>query len=387
MRIGIDARFLTHPQSGGFKTYTENLIQFMCEIDEKNQYYVYIDRLLLGKKISQKSNWHFKVVPGKLPLLGMPLREQIFLKKQIVTDQVDVVHYLCNTASTGVTKKTIVTLHDIIQVVSDNPFNLSRNLSDQKRWAIMAYSKWVINKAIRKVDRIITVSKYEKDQIVRQFDLDSDRVTVIPLAPNPIFKPAQSEEKEMWRAKLSTIFGIRKRFILGMGYEPRKNIDILIKAFSQIASEFKDVDLVIVCAHEDRRLHFKRLANKFDLGDRVVILGSLSASDLLILYSLSEAFVFPSERESFGLPPLEAISCGTPTIAMNLTSMPEVLGQGVLLIDGKEIQVWADSIRRVLIDEDLRSQLIDCGLKQASTFTWQKCARETIRVYKDILYE
>ena len=384
MRIGIDARFLTHPQRGGFKTYTQNLIMSLSEVDSVNDYFVYLDRLLPDDKLPQKRNWHYKVVRGDFPVLGMPLREQLFLKRQIIKDRLDVVHFLCNTAPVNLTERYVVTLHDTIQVTTKNRFELWRGLLSRKRWAA-AYSKWVINKSIKSASRIITVSDFERKQIGHQFNVSYGHIAAIHLAPNPIFKPASSAEKSAWRSKLSQMHGIHKKFIFGVGYEARKNIDFLIEIYSRLTSEYEELDLVIVCAEEKRRSYFKKLSEELGLAGKIFILGSLPAEELAVLYNLAEAFIYPSERESFGLPPLEAISCGAPTIAMNVTSMPEILEDGALLIDGKDPQVWSDAFRHVVDNEEFRLQLIYRGLERASKFNWQRCARETIQVYSDIV--
>lgn len=386
MRIGIDARFLTHPQFGGFKTYTVNLIEALGSVDKNNQYVLYLDRQPSSDDapIPRSPNFVYRVIPADLPLIGMPLREQVLLGWQIAKDQLDIVHFLCNTASVRAIGTYIVTLHDTIQLTSSNPFSLLKSPTEHKRWAMLAYSKWAINGSVRKADRIVTVSEFEKGQIVRQLAIDPDRVSVTHLAPNSIYKPASPEEKRSWRAKLPALFGIKKKFVMGVGYEPRKNIQILIESFVKIASKFEDLDLVIVCADETRRINFQQLAGKFNLDGRVIILGSLPAKELLILYNLAECFVYPSERESFGLPPLEAFACGTPTIAMNMTSMPEVLGDGALMIDGKDVEIWANATERVLMDDGLRSSLIRRGLERASRLTWRNCALNTIQVYESV---
>ena len=94
--------------------------------------------------------------------------------------------------------------------------------------------------------------------------------------------------------------------------------------------------------------------------------------------------MFPSERESFGLPPLEAISCGAPTIAMNSSSLPEILGEGALFVEGKNVQQWADTLRKVLVDPNLRLKMIENGLRRASELNWENCARNTIQVYQQV---
>lgn len=385
MRIGIDARFLSHPQRGGFKTYTENLIMALSEVDDTNQYVVYLDRPIVDDHLPRKDNWHYSVVDGSFPVLGMVFREQVLLKKKIARDQLDLVHFLCNTSPSHMKGRYVVTLHDTIQIVAKNQFHLLRSLSAHKQWAIMAYSQWAINRSISSADRIVTVSNYEQKQISDHFKILTQRIVPIHLAPNPIYKPASETEKNIWRSDLPGKFGVQKKFILAVGYEPRKNIELLIETFGKLSIAHDDLDLVVVCAENKRRMYFQELAREFNLSERIHVLDSLPPDSLVVLYNLTEAFIFPSERESFGLPPLEAISCGAPTIVMKKTSLPEVLGEAVLFVEGKDVQSWAASIENVLSDRNLRLHLVDKGLKQAAMFTWHRCAMDTIQVYKDVL--
>jgi glycosyltransferase involved in cell wall biosynthesis len=387
MRIGIDARFLTHPQVGGFKTYTENLVNALGQVDSANHYVIYVDRPLPPEGLPQPENFTYVVVDGTLPIVGMPVREQIRLKQRMANDHLDLIHFLCNTAPVGVPGKFVVTLHDTIQVKSAQPFKLVQGLAGYKHWAMTAYSKWAILKTVQAAQRIITVSNYEKTQIAEQLDIAPERVCVTHLAPNPVFALARPEVSAVWRKELPQKFGVQKKFVLGVGYEPRKNIPLLIEMFSQLAPALPDLDLVIVAAESTWRLVFAEMAAQRGLSERINILKAVTPNELAMLLNLAEVFVYPSERESFGLPPLEALACGAPTIAMNMTSLPEILEDGAILIDGKDVQTWANGIRQVVVDDSLRQDLARRGLQQAAKLTWQRCARDTIEVYRTVAAE
>lgn len=210
------------------------------------------------------------------------------------------------------------------------------------------------------------------------------RVCVTYMAANPVFAQASPQAQDAWRSELRPRLRLPDRFVLGVGYEPRKNIPLLIEAFSRLAQKVPDVGLVIVAAHAERGSHFRELSHELRLGDRVCVLGGMHPKDLAALYNLADVFVFPSDRESVGLPPLEAMACGVPTIAMNLTSIPEVVGDGGILLDGTSPDRWADAIERVLKDETLRRDLSIRGLRQAKSFSWRRCAEETIEVYRSV---
>ena len=381
MKIAIDARFLTHPQPGGFKTYTKNLITALGQVDVDNHYIIYVDRPPADGALPQQDNFTYKVVDGTLPVIGMPLREQFHLKKQITRDKPDVVHFLCNTAPVGLPDAYVLTLHDTIQVTNPEPFHLFQNPAGHKRWGIMAYSKWAITRTVQKAQKVITVSNYEREEIIKQLHVLPDRVCVTHLAPDAVFQAADQATRETWRAAAQRKYGLPRSFIMGIGYEPRKNIPFLIEVFAHLAVTHPELAHVVVVANEASRSTFAQLVSDYQLSQRVVILPALPLSELMVLYNLAELFVFPSERESFGLPPLEALACGTPTVAMARTSLPEILGDGALLVEGKDVESWANAVEQMLLNQELRQEFIQKGLQRAAQLTWQQCARETIQVY------
>jgi glycosyltransferase involved in cell wall biosynthesis len=389
MRIGIDARFLTHPQRGGFKTYTINLINALALVDHENEYIFYVDRELEDISIlrNQNGNHKIKVVENKLPGVGMPFREQVFLRRHINKDSLDIVHFLCNTATTNLPGTFVLTLHDTIQLTSEPKIDLKKGYGTNKREAIMAYSKWAIERTARAAKKIITVSSYEKEQIAAQLDIHPDRIGVTHLAPNSSFKPACNQQRTEWRSLLTEKFGISGPFILAMGYEPRKNIPLLIEVFASLAQEFPKHELVIVAAEANSREAFKRLAQECLVENKVRVLEALVPEELAILYNLTDVFAFPSERESFGLPPLEALACGAPVVAMDATSLPEILENGAIMVKNKDITAWKNAITCVIGNENLRADLIEKGLEQAAKFSWEECARKTLSLYQEAVTE
>jgi len=385
MRIGIDARFLTHPQPGGFKTYTTNLITTLGEIDRDNDYVVYVDRRPADPgALPAHPNFTCQMVHGTLPGLGMPLREQVLLRRRIAVDRLDLVHFLCNTATIGLRTRHVVTLHDTIQLTPRTSITVRRTPADRWRRAQAAYSNYTTRRAARTASRLIAVSHHEKQSISVVLGVPPERVSVIHSAPDPAFVLADGHEGKPAGVPTAPASGVRSPYILGVGYEPRKNIELLIEVFAELATERHDLQLVVVAAHEGRRRELQAHVRDRGLEPRAVILGALPTPCLARLYRGAEALVFPSEREGFGLPPLEAMASGIPTVAMRASSVPEVVGDGALLVDGAEVGKWVAAVRHVLSSPALRADLVRRGLERAATFSWTRCAEQTIAVYRGV---
>jgi len=387
VRIGLDARFLTHPQPGGFKTYTVNLVNALGELDNDIEYVVWVDRIPRNVTLPRHESLSYRVVRGDVPLVGTPWREQVGLRRQISRDRVDLVHFLCNTAAVGLRYPFVVTLHDTIQLSLRHGLSSVMASGGLKRLAIDTYSRQSIIKTARRAARVITVSEFEKTLVSRALEIPGKRISVTHEAADPVFAEASEADRVASRVRLEAEHGIRSPFIMGLGYERRKKVGLLIDAFARLSRSLPDLQLVVVAAEEGRRETLRRLAVERGVGDRSFFLDRQPREGLACLFNLTKAFVFPSERESFGLPILEAMACGAPVIAMNSTSIPEVAGGAALLIDGANPDVWATAIRRVLCESELAYTLQAGGRRRAASMSWKRCAEATVGVYREVLEE
>lgn len=385
MRIGIDARFLTHPQSGGFKTYSQNLVEAFGRVGRDHRYVLYVDRRRPYDPLGtmRVPNWaETVVVPTRMPVVGMALREQIGLPIRSAHDHLNVLHALCNTAPLVAPAPVVLTLHDTIQIVEPQRFQHARGRARLKQQAIASYSRAVIRRTVRTARRVITVSQYEKGRIVADLGADPDRVRVVHLAPGAAFWRASDPTRAAWRNEE----GLRlpERFVLGVGYEPRKNIPLLIDAFAaDCAPRDSTLGLVIVAAEPTSAEAFACLAANRGISHRTVVLGGQSAEEMARLYNLAEVFAFPSVRESFGLPPLEALACGTPVVAACASSLPEVMGDAAVLVEPCSRNALGQAMVAVLIDSGRRREMEARGLARARKFSWERTATETLAVYEE----
>lgn len=385
MRIGIDARFLTHPQLGGFKTYTENLIAALAEVDQENQYFLYLDREPdQNTRIPDKSNFTTRVVPAWLPFFGMVWREQFRLPRWAVQDKLDLLHSPCLSSPLVMSCAAVVTIHDVIwhspKKFAGNkgkPLSIRRALQD---W----YYRIVPNLAAKNAHTIITVSETSKNDIMQMLEVPSEKIYVTYEAASVDFREIRNEQLiRSVREK----YDLTSDFVLALGSaDPRKNIQTLFKAYKMLPAYIQErYQLVIVWNHGFLTSSIEQEVEAADLCDRVKFLEWVTNEDLVLLYNAATLFAFPSRYEGFGLPLLEAMACGTPIVAANNSSIPEIADKAALLIEAEDANALAEAITQALDDESLRTDLIEKGFKRAAFFSWEKCAMQTIDVYKQVV--
>lgn len=382
MRIGIDARFLTHPQPGGFKTYTESLISALARVDLENEYFLYTDRPF-GSLIDSlhNSNFHGRVVSGELPVVGVPWREQVKLARHAKEDHIDLFHAPCLTAPLNLGCPLVVTVHDMIWAFPEK-FSRSGSLSLKRRLMEM-YNRMIPTYSSKKAEAIITVSNAARESINEHLKLKNDRLFVTHEAPNPLFKQVKDEQRiESVRRK----YDLPSNYVLAIGSaDPRKNISRLVRAYSLLSKELQNkYQLVIVWTHSFLADELSEQIEKFQLAGNVHFLKFVPNDDLVVLYSLASLFAFPSLYEGFGLPPLEAMACGSPVAAADNSSIPEIVGDTALLFDAQDVVGMSVVIGKILSDGSLRMSLSQKGMERAASFSWDKCARETIQVYNHV---
>jgi glycosyltransferase involved in cell wall biosynthesis len=206
---------------------------------------------------------------------------------------------------------------------------------------------------------------------------------VIACGIDPQFKPVADEDV---RQGVLARYGIDRPYLLYVGgINARKNIARLFEAYAQVRATHPDVILVVAGKRQWQTGEIDAAFRRFNLEDQVHFTGYVDDRDLPALYSAAELFVFPSLYEGFGLPPLEAMACGTPVVTSNASSLPEVVGDAALTVDPYDVDGLAAAIKHALTDEDLRVELRRRGVARAAQFTWQRAARETLAVYAQVL--
>ena len=241
---------------------------------------------------------------------------------------------------------------------------------------------------LRQATRIITVSEHARGEIVELLGVSEEKVTVTYEGAGSQYKPLSiSWEKQVeFQAK----YNLPERFLLYVGtIEPRKNLERLIEAYYVYKREEPNSELKLVLAGGKGWLYegICTRVQELHLEQDIVFTGYVDGEDLPFLYNMAIAFVYPSLYEGFGLPPLEAMSCGTPVISSNTSSIPEVVGEAGILIDPYQVNDLAAAIYKVAGSLSLQDELSRKGLERAQLFSWKKCAEETLQVYRECMQE
>jgi len=268
--------------------------------------------------------------------------------------------------------KTVFTLHDLIFRFFPE-YHLPLN-----RWFLTNAMPYFL----RRADAIIAVSECTKRDAIRLYDLSPEKITVIYEGVNPALKPEQDAARI---AQVRAQYAHDQPFIFFVStIEPRKNIIALVDAMKILRARGLPHRLLIAgrkgWLYQATFDHVKQTG----MSDKVDFLDFVPDADLSALFAACDAFVFPSLYEGFGLPPLEAMACGAPVICSNTASLPEVVGDAAWLVNPREASEIANAIERVVNDDHLRDELRAKGLAQASKFSWERAARETLDVYNRV---
>jgi glycosyltransferase involved in cell wall biosynthesis len=241
-------------------------------------------------------------------------------------------------------------------------------------------NKWVPN-SVRRADHVIAVSEATRQDLIELYQTPPEKITTLHHGVTAQFKPV---EESNYLSTVRDKYGLDERpFILSVGtIQPRKNYKRLVQAFAQIDKSFS---LVIIGSKGWYYDEIFAEVAKHGLEKRVCFPGFVADADLPALYSAASLFVYPSLYEGFGLPVLEAMACGTPVIASNQSSLPEVVGEAGLLVDPYDVAALATAMSQVLSDTNLQKQLAKAGQEQAKKFTWEGMATKLLELYQQIL--
>lgn len=364
MRIGFDARAIRYR---GIGTYSRNLLLQFAEADV--EFVVFCQD---AEKTSVPKVDSFTLVSANMDPLSRHGRSGF--RSLVEASGVDLLHVPSPWAPTPCSVPLVVTIHDV------TPLLYPRSLSPTLR---MRYKRQLAD-TLSEAERVITVSRISQSALSVYAHVDPGDIQVIHNGVSEEFYPRTDP---VLLEEVRRRYELPERFAFWVGdFRPEKNLSFLIQAWARLRDRLDDLPSLVLAGTQTGE--FKTLRNEVlrrDLQGKILFPGFIRDDDLPAVYSAAALFVFPSLYEGFGLPPLEAMACGTPCVVSNSSSLPEVTGSAALLFNPTSLESLENCVARLLTDpvlaEDLRAQ----GLQQSSRFSWQRAAEDTLAVYRHVL--
>jgi glycosyltransferase involved in cell wall biosynthesis len=336
-----------------------------------------VARQIVSRTLFNRRPWMRFLRRGIVEILPLAERLEMMLPPELLKE-FDIFHSTYNSIPGTLRNlrrlQKFLTIYDLIPLhepVMSGPSTatLRRNLS-----------------SLRQDDWICCISQWVKDDICERLAFAPERVFVTTLAasPNTFYRCTQAEAVDVVRSR----YNIPRDtpYLLSLcAVEPRKNLPHLIRCFGKVlaSGEAPDLRLVLVGGQNiSQRDTLAAHIASAGLDGKIILTGYVPDEDLAAIYSAAMAFIFPSLAEGFGLPPLEAMQCGTPVICSNATSLPEVVGEAGILVHPKDEEALCQAMLRLLNSSSLRQELSAAGIQRAGNFSWQKCVQETIAAYR-----
>lgn len=373
MRIGIEAQRIFRPKKHGMDVVAIELVKSLQEIDHRNEYTVFSRNGVKDDTIRASSN--FKI--AQFPALTYADWEQVKLPLAARKKKLDLLHCTANTAPLFSGIPLVLTLHDIIYLENiDFKGTSYQNLGN-------LYRRWLVPRIVKKARMVLTVSSFERDNILEKLQLPEEKVQVlyngVSSRFNHLYDP---QEVEAFRRR----YGLPGQYIMFLGNTaPKKNTPNVIRAFAAYCQSRPD-PLKLVLLDYKKELVEKLLEELKQpaLMDHFVFPGYVPHQEIPLMYNAATLFLYPSLRESFGLPLLEAMACGVPVITSNTSSMPEIAGDAALLVDPFDVKELTGALQRLAGNEELQQQLREKGLERARQFTWKASAEKLLSIYESL---
>lgn len=374
MRIGIEAFRIFRKEKHGIDIAAIELIRQLQKVDHVNEYYIFCIDGNDDSLLHETNNFRFV----RIPPVPLPVAEQVILPYLCLKHKIDLLHSTGNTAPLIAFCKQVITLHDIIYLEPDNKSNQGA------RHQILGnyYRKLIVPFALKKAEKVVTVSWFEYHRILSYLPQLSDKleVNLNGVGSHFCIKPEASMLNTQARYNLP-----RSGFLFIQGNsDPKKNLSTVLKSLQLLKEQgrlhFDVIMSDVTIGHLNTTL--KSLGIQ-ELSKHIKLTSYISNTDLPDVYNSATAFLYSSLRESFGIPILEAMACGTPVITSNCTSMPEIAGDAALLVDPNSAESIAAGIHKMMSDASLREEYRQKGLNRRKQFSWSRSARKMVEIYLD----
>lgn len=375
MKIGIEAQRIFRRKKHGMDVVALEMIKKLQVLDKRNEYFIFIKP---DEDECLKETDNFKII--KLNGRSYPYWEQVCLPKAALKEKVELLHCTSNTAPIYSDIPLVLTLHDIIYLEQKSLIQ-KKGTMYQKLGNV--YRKFVVPRITDKCKKIITVSDFERIRISEHLGLDDKKITTVYNGISEHFKPITETE---FLNSISKKYNLPKDYIFFLGNtDPKKNVPGTLKGFAIYLRNNSDkIKMVMLDYKQDVLEKTLKEIGEPQLADNIILPGYVQNTDLPSIYSMSKLFLYPSIRESFGIPPLEAMACGTPVLASNTSSIPEVTGNAAYLIDPYKPQEIATGIAELLHNTNIRKDLKEKGFIRSSKFSWESTAVSVLKIYETI---
>lgn len=374
LKIGIEAQRIFRKKKHGMDMVALELIRNLQQIDKTNEYFIYVKEDEDNQVILPTDN--FNIV--KVPSSPYPYWEQVLLPEYAKKDKVDILHCTSNTAPLSIKSKLVLTLHDIIYLEKLNftkgtPYQIMGNF----------YRRWNVPKVVKMASQIITVSDFEKNTIEKHFGYSDDKVKTIY---NGVGKHFKRVDDQAILKQIKQKYSLPDHFIFYLGNtDPKKNVAGVLKALSILKKKGK-LKTKLLMLDIDRNFLQQQLNNIADPGliEDLEFCGYVPNQDLPAIYSQADMFLYPSLRESFGIPILEAMACGVAVITSNTSSMPEIALDSAEYCNPFDAESIAAAIDIFQENIELKNKLAIKGLERANFFSWTNNAKQTLDIYNSL---
>lgn len=374
MKIAIEAQRIFRPNKHGMDFVALETIRCLQRIDTKNEYYVFTaegeDRCL-----EESPNVH--ILTLRCP--SYPLWEQWALPRAVGRIGADLLHCTSNTAPVWGRTPLVVTLHDIIFLEKQAARNASLYQSLGRQ-----YRRLVVPRILPRCRRIVTVSEFERDRIRTALGLPEEQITAIHNGYSPRFRPIEDRAAV---AATAARYLPDKEYLFFLGNtDPKKNTAGTLRGYADyVRRSRRPLPLLVADLSPQALDGVLRQLGEPELVRMIRPAGYIPHSDLPALYNGASAFLYTSLRESFGIPLLEAMACGTPVVSSSTSAIPEVAGDGALLVDPTRPEAIADALLRLEEDAPFRERQVAYGLQRVRKFSWEETARNLLALYEEVV--
>ncbi|HUP28073.1 MAG TPA: glycosyltransferase family 1 protein [Chloroflexia bacterium] len=368
-QIGIDASRALTAQRTGTEHYSAALIYAMSLLDEARSLDVtlYVNAPLgeAGERLGfpLPASWGIRAIP--FPRLWTHLR----LSREMALNGLSTLFVPSHVVPLWHPRNTVVTIHDLGYLYYPQ--------AHSRRSRLYLHLSTIFS--VRAARRVIAISEATRRDLISKYRVPPRKIRVIYHGRDNVFRPVADQTTIRRTAEQ---YGVTQPYCIHVGtLQPRKNLGLLVDAWAEMRSRGQEPPQLLLAGK--RGWLYDELISSVEargLGGLIKFADYVQREDLPALYSGALALTFPSLYEGFGLPALEAMSCGTPVLAANASSLPEVVGNAGILLDPHHHEPWADAVIRIRDDQTLRDELSGRGLRRAAAFTWEKCARETLGV-------